>query len=356
MEFRDPQALEAREQAVRTCVREALGCEAGQIEWLPAALGARNFARVHLEAGAERTLIARVEAVEDPRGRPAGTDPEPPLEPIRALLERHGLPVPRRLGGDAPGGVELLEDVGPRSLQSWAAGSTPAQRRQVYAQACDLVAALQRVDDPGGVQAFRRNLDAALFRYKAELFCRFSLAERGRPSSDVESRAVRSAFEHIAEISERAPTRLAHRDFQSANLHVREDASGTPCLAMIDLQGAFLAPPEYDLVCLLRDSYVELPESFVHDQLQRVRPALPDAPEPETFMERFDLLTLSRKAKDHARFLQAARERGDRRSLAHPPATVRSLRRAAQAARSRDSSFAALAEIVESLPETACEQ
>ena len=43
---------------------------------------------------------------------------------------------------------------------------TAAQRRGVYAQACDLVAALQRVRDPGGVQAFRRRLDAALFGYK----------------------------------------------------------------------------------------------------------------------------------------------------------------------------------------------
>ncbi|NRA07140.1 MAG: phosphotransferase [Myxococcales bacterium] len=356
MEPSDLQAPEAREQAVRACVREALGCEAGQIEWLPAALGARRFARVHLSAGAARTLIARVEAVEDPRGRPSGSDPEPPLEPIRALLERQGLPVPGRLGGDASGRVELLEDVGPRSLQTWAKGSTAAQRRGVYAQACDLVAALQRVRDPGGVQAFRRRLDAALFGYKAELFCRFSLAERDPPASDSECLAVREAFAHIAEIVGRVPARLAHRDFQSANLHVREDASGALRLVMIDLQGAFLAPPEYDLVCLLRDSYVELSESEVREQLERVRPTLPDAPEAETCQERFDLLTLSRKAKDHARFLQAAQQREDRRFLVHLPSTVRSLRRAARAARSRDSGFSALAEIVESLPESACER
>ena len=87
-----------------------------------------------------------------------------------------------------------------------------------------------------------------------------------------------------------------------------------------------------------------------------MRPTLPDAPEIEACLERFDLLTLSRKAKDHARFLQTARERDDPRFLVHLPTTVRSLRRAARAARSRDSGFSALAEIVESLPETACEQ
>ena len=72
---------------------------------------------------------------------------------------------------------------------------------------------------------------------------------------------------------------------------------------MIDFQGAFLAPPEYDLVCLLRDSYVELPEAEVAHLLHRVRARLPDRPEAAVFQHRFDALTLTRKGKDHARFL-----------------------------------------------------
>ena len=52
---------------------------------------------------------------------------------------------------------------------------------------------------------------------------------------------------------------------------------------LLDLQGAWLAPPEYDLVCLLRDSYVELPEPEIAQHLAAIRPALPDAPAPEEF-------------------------------------------------------------------------
>lgn len=354
MESHPPQSSAAREQAVRACIREALGREARRVEWLPGALGARSFARVELAEGDPRSLIARLEAPEDPTRRPPGVAPEPPLEPIRALLERHGLPVPARLGGDDAGRIELLEDVGSTSLQAWAARAPAVQRRRAYAQACDLVAALQRVGDPGGVQAFGRRLDAPLFRYKADLFCRWSLALRPETATRAEQHAVATAFEHIAEIAARAPARLAHRDFQSANLHLREDTAQVPRLVMIDLQGAFLAPPEYDLVCLLRDSYVELSEDEVSDQLERVRPCLPDAPEAETCRARFDLLTLSRKAKDHARFLQTAQQRGDRRYLVHLPATTRSLRAAARAAHRRDPAFADLAEIVESLPESPC--
>jgi aminoglycoside/choline kinase family phosphotransferase len=125
---------------------------------------------------------------------------------------------------------------------------------------------------------------------------------------------------------------------------------------MIDVQGAFLAPPEYDLVCLLRDSYVELPDAELAAHLDAVRPALPDAPDAETFARRFDLLTLTRKGKDHARFLYAARERGDRRYLVHAPATVRYLHGAAARAARRDARLADLAALLHELPETPCEQ
>ena len=84
------------------------------------------------------------------------------------------------------------------------------------------------------------------------------------------------------------------------------------------------------------------------------RGTLPDAPDPETFRHRFDLLTLSRKGKDHARFLSAARQRGDGRFLQYVPATVRHLRRAAADVAGRDPGFAAFAALVHALPETPC--
>jgi aminoglycoside/choline kinase family phosphotransferase len=333
-------AQAATERRIRRLVREALGAEPRAIEWLTGQLGLRRFARVHLD---DRTLVARVDAPEDPASRPDGVPPEPPLEPIRSLLEREGLPVPARYG--ASDDIELLEDVGDRTLAR-AVANAPATRRALYAQACALVPRIQRIADPGSVEAFSRHLDDALFAYKADLFARTSLVDAG-PAAH---RCVTDAFERIARAARRAPRRLAHRDFQSANLHVRDDGS----LVMIDLQGAFLAPPEYDLMCLLCDSYVELAREEIDAHLAVVRGALPDAPEPETFRHRFDLLTLSRKGKDHARFLSAARQRGDRRFLEHIPATVRHLRRAAADVAGRDADFEAFAELVHALPETPC--
>lgn len=342
----------ALSERVTDAVRSALGVRPERIEWIPAQLSLRRFARVTLATGTVRRLMARVEQPEDPKGRPPGIPPEPPLEPIRALLERHGLPVPARHGGDPELGIDLLEDLGTRSLADVVAGASAEQRRAWYREACSLVPAMQRIEDPGGVAAFRRRLDPAHFDYKAELFVAHGLPARGRAASEAERNAVRDAFGEIGRRALRAPARLAHRDFQSRNLHLVEREGGAR-LVMIDLQGALCTAPEYDLVSLLCDSYVELTADEIADHLETTRGALPDAPDPETAAQRFDLLTLARKGKDHARFLYAARERGDARFLEHVPPTVRHLRRAAAAAAAREARFAPLAELVHELPQTA---
>jgi len=329
------------------------GVRNAEVAWLDGQLGLRRFARITLPGHLPATAVARVDTPEDPRGRPAGVPPEPPLEPIRALLEGAGLPVPRRYGADEE--IEFLEDVGTTTLTDAVAGATPAERRVLYEAACDLIPALQRVRDPGNVEAFRRRLDAPLIAYKAALFSEWSLAARGQAVRPSEIAVVRDAFARVASLCAEAPQRLAHRDFQSANLHVQGSArSGDVHLRIIDLQGAFLAPPEYDLVCLLRDSYVELSSSEIREQLARIRPSLPDACEADETRHRFDLLTLVRKGKDHARFLYAASERGDTRFLRYVPHTVRNLRAAAHACAERDPAFADLADLVDELPETAC--
>jgi aminoglycoside/choline kinase family phosphotransferase len=216
------------------------------------------------------------------------------------------------------------------------------------------VARLQTLRDPGGVAAFQRRLDAALFAYKAELFARWGIASRGRSATPAERQLVSDAFAFVAHRCESAPARLAHRDFQSANLMVRDAPPGAPRLAMIDLQGAFLAPPEYDLVCLLRDSYVALDAAELDRHLEATRPRLPDGPDPDSFAERFDLLTLTRKAKDHARFLQAARSGHAEAYLRFVPLTLAHLRAAAARAAEREPRLVHFAALVAELPETPC--
>lgn len=344
------------ESEIRRLVESQLGVPVVSVAPIRAGLGLRRFFRVATRGG-PGTLVARVEAPDDPAGRPAGSAPEPPLEPLRSLLEAAGLPVPARLGGDDARGIALLEDLGDTSLADAVAGADAAGRVSLYREVVGWIPRLQRLTDPSGrVPAFGRRLDRALLRYKGELFARWSLpVALGRDARAAEEEAVRRAFDAIADALAGAPLRLAHRDLQSQNVHVRPAAPAAPGrLAMIDFQAAFLAPPEYDAVALLRDSYVELPAAEVEGHLAWLRPELPDAPAPDAFRRRFDLLTLARKGKDHARFLYAARERGDERWLRHLPATARALRAAAPRVAAVDPRLADLAALVERLPETPC--
>ncbi|MCP5057969.1 MAG: phosphotransferase [bacterium] len=338
-------------ERVAAFAAECLGSDVDSIQEIPAGLGLRRFYRVQVR-GTPASVIARVEAAEDPAGRPANAVPEPPLEPLRSHLEQHGLPVPGRLGGDANLGIELLEDCGDLSLER-AATLAPEHRAVWTRRVVDTIPRLQSVPADPAIPAFGRRLDEALFRYKAELFQKWSLPTGlGRTATQSEAAVVREAFQWIAGQVADAPMRLAHRDLQSRNLLLSAPTADAR-ITWIDLQGAFLAPPEYDLVCLLRDSYLPVPEPEVDTLLREVASTLPEAVLPGTLRQRFDLLTLTRKGKDHARFLYAAANRGRDAELEHVPATVRMLHRAADACAGFAPELSRLAELVRTLPEDA---
>ena len=331
---------------IQALVRTSLGREIASVEAIEAGLGSRRFFRVSLEtAGNPDSLVARLDGPEDPALRPEGVPPEPDLEPIRSWLARHDLPVPRSYGSEA--GLVLLEDLGPTSLESAARSLPEEEVRALYRQACEIVPKLQAVPPPEhGTARFERRLDRDLIRYKAEQFVEWVLPLSTNPTA---KGVVRDAFDVIADEALAAPQRLAHRDYKAANLQVHAGR-----LVMIDLQGAFLAPPEYDLVCLLRDSQVPIAEDFVEEALERTRPQLPDAPHPDAFARRFTLLTLSRNGKDLSRFLWAAAVRGDERYLSFVPRAVASLQSAAARAADWHPSLARLADVITSLPEAPC--
>jgi aminoglycoside/choline kinase family phosphotransferase len=336
-------AAAAIEDEVRAVAAAALGAAVDRIDALAGGgVGHRAFFRVWLRGGGVRTAIARVD-----RGEPAPEVPnEPPLEPLRAFLEAAGLPVPRRLGGDTARGIDLLEDAGSTTLED-AVRADPAARRVLYEEACDGLPALQRLADPGtGLHAFARRLDAALVALKARRFVARGLpALLGRAATDAEAACVRDAFAAVVEAIDAAPQRLAHRDYQSRNLLVRPPDAAGRRLVWIDLQGALLAPPEYDAVCLLRDTYVALADDEVASLAERVRSRLPDAPDRSVFAWRFDLLTITRKCKDFTLCHELA-ARGDPSWLPLAPATIGYVRTAIARVADTDERLAALARLV----------
>src|SRR5204863_8597652 len=104
--------------------------------------------------------------------------------------------------------------------------------------------------------------------------------------------ALREEFADIVRELASEPPVLCHRDYHSRNLMLHESQ-----LYIIDFQDARMGPDTYDLVSLLRDSYVDLPEQTV-DELMAYFLALKGVRETEdTFRQRFHLMALQRNLK-----------------------------------------------------------
>ncbi|MCP5044925.1 MAG: phosphotransferase [bacterium] len=344
-----------RREALAELVDREWGARLGPIEAIAPGLGNRRFFRLGLagQSAPATSVIARVEADEDPAKRAVGAAPEPPLEPLRRFLEDAGIPVPRRFAADRDLGVELLEDAGDESLERAARQATGELRFALYRETCAWIPRLQALENPKPpLEAFSRRLDRTLFESKATRVVDWALPYwLGRDAKPSEREVVREVFDLVAQHCDAAPARLSHRDLKAANVHFVPTPEGGRRIVLIDLQGAFLAPPEYDLVCLLRDSHVRLAWDEVVRHLDEIRPDLPDAPTPETFMERFTLLTLTRVAKDAAHYIHAFTSNADRRYLSFLPTAREVLREAAERAAPWHPALEPLAELFAELRE-----
>jgi len=313
-----------------------LGRTPSRIEPMLAGLGTRRFHRIFFEnedAADPATLIARFEAEaattsSDAEAPPAWL-PEPSLEPLRSFLSDNGIPVPASALHDSAHALDLLEDVGDRTL-----GDLANSERQAWTRvACSQLPRLQSLspETPGGgqVEAFHRPFDRQLVASKAWKWLQWTIPLLlGRPASDEETRETHALFDHIASLAVDAPLRLAHRDFKAENLHLLTSGPDER-LVWIDVQGAFMAPPEYDLVCVLYDLQVDHDEAFVESLFAETRAALPDTPPAEVSEERFDALAIARVCKDVAHVVHAGHVRNDPRRWHEIPRGLELISRAA---------------------------
>lgn len=367
---------------IAACARERIGRIPVRIEPIPAGLGTRRFYRLCFDGSDPLRLVARVEPgpeeTEADGAEAGGVEPapawlpEPPLEPLRGFLERAGLPVPRSHAHDPARGLDLLEDVGDRTLLE-----APAERRaELYRRACALIPRLQALSAPSEeLPAFHRRFDRELVATKTWKWLNWTIPLLlDRRATPHEQAATRRLFERLASLAEAAPMRLAHRDFKGENLHLVRDRVGPQAetraepspdptsdrsmepderLVMIDVQGAFLAPPEYDLVCLLRDLQTDLDEALVSELCEWTRGRLPDRPDPGAFAERFDGLALLRLCKDVSHVVHAGRVRGDRRRWHEVPRGLALIRGAAERLRPQHPEIEVLDSVIEALTRAA---
>jgi aminoglycoside/choline kinase family phosphotransferase len=109
---------------------------------------------------------------------------------------------------------------------------------------------------------------------------------------DAKRAALREEFGIVVRELASEPRVLCHRDYHSRNLMLREGQ-----LYIIDFQDARMGPDTYDLVSLLRDSYVDLPERTVNELIAYFLALKGVTGEDPDFRRRFDVMALQRNLK-----------------------------------------------------------
>ena len=221
-----------------------------------------------------------------------------PFANVGTLLQQIPLPVPGILGHSDELGIVALQDLGDVTLQAHLGAASPAEHAALYRQAVALVEQLQRRGgelESDGYLPYRIAFDVEKLTWELEFFTRhFAEGYRGVVFTPAERSALTAEWASIVEELAAEPRVLCHRDYHSRNLMLREGS-----LYIIDFQDARMGPDTYDLVSLLRDSYVDIAEREL-DELIAYFLALKKGESPaseEEFRRRFDLMALQRNLK-----------------------------------------------------------
>jgi aminoglycoside/choline kinase family phosphotransferase len=312
-------------------VRELTGGGDGNVETMVGDASTRRYHRVRIRGGSPGSVVIMElpnEPLKSEEVSSGGPVPELPFLNVQRYLAGGGIPVPRVFRADLGQGLLALEDLGDRTFESVVRDQAPPARRPYYRAALEHIVAIQRLGrqnrDPECV-AFTRRFDQTLLRWELDHFREWYLeALRGATLADSERSAMSRAFDWLASELAKAPTVLVHRDFQSRNLMV---VGETPDLRIIDFQDALMGTEAYDLVALLRDSYVVL-EPAELDELVGDFIQLAGVVDPQAFRRLFLMQTLQRKLKDVGRFVFIDRVRKNPSFLKWIPATVGYIRQA----------------------------
>jgi hypothetical protein len=184
---------------------------------------------------------------------------------VYTLFQEHRVPVPRVLRFDSARGLLLLEDAGELMLEDLVAATGLDAARPVYERLIDILVDIQAIPADGSIP-FTRAFDVEKLMFEFNFFTEHALVEffGARLSPSVRNELERAFLRVSESLQRRDLFVLNHRDYHSRNVMVRGDD-----IFIIDFQDARLGLPHYDLVSLLRDSYVGLDDALFEDLKRR---------------------------------------------------------------------------------------
>ena len=247
-----------------------------------------------------------------------------PFVNVARLMTAMPVPVPQILGHSNELGVIALEDLGDVTLQAHLGAASATEHEALYREAVALIQTLQRRGADlasNEYLPYRIAFDVEKLTWELQFFLKHFLEGYRGASPTANARAgLAEEFALIAEELAAEPRVLCHRDYHSRNLMLHDGR-----LYIIDFQDARMGPDTYDLVSLLRDSYVDFNETQVEALIAFFQAREPRA-DSEEFRRRFDLMALQRNLKALGTFGYQTITRANTVYIQYMPRTLRYVR------------------------------
>jgi len=182
---------------------------------------------------------------------------------ILKFLRSLDLPAPELFYYDVPKGLLFLEDCGRMTLKDQL-HEFPQGKTRFYRQAIELLVRMQN-QATGSIDstcpAYHRKFDVKKLMWELNFMLDYYVGEFcGSPLESSARKELREVFTPLCESLAAEKLYFTHRDYHSRNLMCDQGH-----LILIDFQDARMGPCQYDLVSLLKDSYVNIEDTLVEE-------------------------------------------------------------------------------------------
>jgi N-acetylmuramate 1-kinase len=189
---------------------------------------------------------------------------------IAGPLRAAGLSAPEVLAHDLAHGLLLVEDLGDRVFGAEVRAGTP--QAEMWRAAVDALVHLRRVPVPAalplpdGTSFSLPRRDRAAFEIEIELLLDWLWPElKGAPASDAVRSEFKALWQPVIDRLLALPAGWFLRDFHSPNLIWLPEREGVRRVGILDFQDALNEHFAFDLVSLLQDARVDVPEALERD-------------------------------------------------------------------------------------------
>jgi tRNA threonylcarbamoyl adenosine modification protein YjeE len=256
-----------------------------------------------------------------------------PFVALARALRARGFSAPEIHAADLDAGLLILEDLGDEPV---VAGDPPAPIEERYTAALDVLVTLHQETLPDVLpvapriehRLARYDLDA--FLIEAELLLDWYLPHRGTAAAAEARAEFAELWRKALQITTHAAPTWVLRDYHSPNLLWLPERAGNARVGLLDFQDAVIGPAAYDVVSLLQDARVDVPESMEVGLIGRyvkARRGRDRTFDLNAFFELYAVLGAQRATKVLGIFARLEKRDGKPQYLRHQPRVWRNLRR-----------------------------